>query len=200
MRFGFQQFHIVVVGCSAGGLEALSSFLSSLSPELGAAVAVVQHLSPLADDFLVRHLKVQTLLPVVEAADKMPMEPGQVYVAPPNYHLLVERDRTFSLSLEGRVSFARPSIDVLFESAARAFGAGSIGIILTGANRDGSDGCRLIRAKGGIVLVQDPETAEHRTMPEAALRGSANAVMALEALAEEVNRLTSVNPLDGTER
>jgi len=182
---------LVVVGSSAGGLEALSLFLSGLDPEIRATVVVVQHLSPSTGNFLARHLTKQTRLPVQEATDKMFMEAGHVYVAPPDYHLLIEKDGTLSLSLEGRVNFARPSVDVLFGSAARAFGAGVVGVILTGANRDGSVGCQEVRERGGIVVVQDPETAEYPTMPEAAIRGSVDGVMAVEDLAREVNRLTS---------
>ena len=191
MKSSSQICSLVVVGCSAGGLEALSSFLSGLDPEMRASVVIVQHLSPSGANYLARHLTKRTRLPVEEAADKMFMEAGHVYVAPPDYHLLVEKEHTFSLSLEGRVNFARPSIDVLFESAAQAFGAAVVGVILTGANRDGRMGCQRIREKGGIVLVQDPETAEYRTMPEAAISGSVDGIMAIGDLVEEVNRLTS---------
>jgi len=179
------------VGCSAGGMEALSQLLRGIKPEIDAAVAIVQHLGPSMDNYLVSHLRGQTPLPLHEATDKIPMEYGHVYVAPPNYHLLVEKDRTFSLSLEGRVNFARPSIDVLFESAARAFGEAVIAVILTGANRDGSEGCREVKERGGVVLVQDPETAEHRTMPDAAVRSIPHLVAALNDLAVEINRLTT---------
>jgi two-component system chemotaxis response regulator CheB len=119
---------------------------------------------------------------VLDVEDKMTIERGRVYIAPPDYHLLVERG-TFALSVDERVQFARPSIDVLFESAAHTYGAGVIGIILTGANEDGAAGLAAIKARGGVALVQDPSGAERRTMPDAAIAATvADAVLPVEEM------------------
>jgi two-component system chemotaxis response regulator CheB len=119
---------------------------------------------------------------VLDVEDKMPIEPRHVYVAPPDYHLLVERG-SFALSIEARIKFSRPSIDVLFESAAYAYGPGVIGIILTGANEDGATGLARIKERGGVALVQDPAGAARRTMPDAAIAATAaDAILPLEEM------------------
>ncbi len=164
-------YELIVVGCSWGGLAALGRLLEHLPDEVDVPIAIAQHRGPdslrgALQAALQRHLA----RPVVEAADKDPIEPGHVYVAPPDYHLLVEVG-SFALSVDERVQHARPSIDVLFESAADAYGAGVIGVVLTGANADGAAGLARIAARGGVAIVQDPETAEAREMPEAALAG-----------------------------
>jgi two-component system, chemotaxis family, protein-glutamate methylesterase/glutaminase len=126
------------------------------------------------------HLRVKR--PVQDVEDKMPIEHGNVYLAPPDYHLLVQRG-SFALSTDGRVQFARPSIDVLFESAAYAYGPGVIGIILTGANEDGAAGLALVKRRGGVAVIQDPREAARRTMPDAAIAATAaDAILPLEEI------------------
>lgn len=159
----------VVSGVSAGGLEALQSLLTALPADFAPALIIVQHRLARQDDFLVEHLGKICRLPVKEAEDKEDVLEGVVYLAPANYHLMVEADKSFSLSTDEKVNFSRPSIDVLFETAAEVYGAGLVGIILTGASRDGAAGLRRIKERKGITIVQDPETAEFPAMPLAAL-------------------------------
>jgi two-component system, chemotaxis family, protein-glutamate methylesterase/glutaminase len=168
---------LIVVGASWGGLDAVRSLLESLPDELEVPIAIAQHRGP---DSLRRAL--ETILQrglarrVHEVDDKDPIERGRVYLAPPDYHLLVERG-SFGLSTDARVQNARPSIDVLFDSAADAYGEDVIGVILTGANQDGAAGLRRIADRGGTAIVQDPETAARRRMPDAAIAATANAVV-----------------------
>ena len=162
-------YQAVVGGVSAGGLDALKSLLEVLSEDFAPALVIVQHLHPQQDDFLVSHLGKVCRLPVKEAEEKEPVKGGMVYLAPANYHLLIEADKTFSLCADEKVNFSRPSIDVLFETAAEAYGANLIGMILTGASSDGAVGLRHIKEKEGLAIVQDPRTAEYPAMPMAAL-------------------------------
>ncbi|WP_027183566.1 chemotaxis protein CheB [Desulfovibrio inopinatus] len=164
-----KEYNAVVIGVSSGGLLALETILPQLPADYAAAVLVVQHLSPDADDFFVKHLNKKTHLVVKEAEDKEKALPGIVYMAPPNYHLMVEADRTLTLSADERVNFSRPSIDVLFETAAEAYQEKVIGVILTGANNDGAAGLKKIKELGGLTVVQSPDSAEADTMPKAAL-------------------------------
>ena len=177
---------LVVVGTSLGGLAALSTLLRALPKGFSAPVAIVQHRTKATDDALVRLLAAQSPVPVLEPDDKDPLEPGQVYVAPADYHLLIEREG-FALSTGVPRNFARPSIDVLFESAADAFGSEVTGVVLTGSNHDGAAGSRYIKAHGGCVLVEDPTSAHCGTMPSAAI--AATAVDAVLPLAELCARL-----------
>jgi two-component system chemotaxis response regulator CheB len=160
----------IVVGGSAGALDALARILPALPPTFARPVAVVLHLPPNKPSYLADVLGARSTLPVKEAEDKEPLEPGKVYVAPPNYHLLIERRGCFSLSCDEPVLFSRPAIDVLFESAADAYGDALLGVLLSGASEDGARGLARIRADGGWTLVQSPESASSRAMPEAALR------------------------------
>jgi two-component system chemotaxis response regulator CheB len=164
-----KRYDIVVMGVSSGGMVALSIIIPMLSKDFTLPVVIVQHQHPHADDFLVHYLNEKCELSVKHAEEKEPIEPATVYLAPPNYHLLIEQDRTFSLSIAERVNYARPSVDVLFETAADAFGANTIGIILTGANNDGSQGLKMIHNCGGLTIVQDPATAEATEMPRTAI-------------------------------
>lgn len=168
-------FPILAIGCSWGGLEALSAVLDGLPDELPAAVVVVQHRlhrpSELAG-LLAKH----TSWPVCEAEDKEGIAPHRVYLAPPGYHLLVDGDH-FALSTEAPVRNSRPSVDVLFESVAAAYGPRVIGVVLTGANDDGAEGLRHVVAAGGVAVVQDPATAERPTMPAAALATGVDAIV-----------------------
>lgn len=159
----------IVIGASAGALEALSAILPALPEDFPLAVLIVVHLPPDKDSVLVSLLDSKCRLPVREAEDKECLEPGVVYCAPPDYHLLVETDRRLSLSSEEPVHYSRPSIDVLFMTAADAFRENLIGVVLTGANSDGAEGLRAIERAGGTVLAQRPDTAQAPQMPGAAL-------------------------------
>ena len=159
---------LVVVGTSLGGLSALEILLSGLPEEFRLPIVVVQHRLAQSDDTLSLILQLHTKLRVGEPEDKEPIEPGRVYIAPPDYHLMVDRGM-FALSTEPKVCHARPSIDVLFESAAHAYRKTVIGVVLTGASRDGAQGLAMIKERGGLTVVQSPSTAESATMPEAAI-------------------------------
>jgi two-component system, chemotaxis family, protein-glutamate methylesterase/glutaminase len=166
-------FEAVVIGVSAGGLEALNVILPALPVDFPIPIIIVQHQHPASDDYLARSLNQKCQLTVKQADEKENIQPCVVYIAPPNYHLMIEDDRTFSLSIDARVNYARPSIDVLFETAADVYGAALIGIILTGANSDGSAGLKKIKQRGGLAIVQDPETATIDAMPKAAIAATA---------------------------
>jgi two-component system chemotaxis response regulator CheB len=176
-------YDLVCIGASWGGLNALSQVLAGLPAAVDLPLVIAQHRhadSPEGTlaDLLQAHIK----RPVLDAEDKMPIEPRHIYIAPPNYHLLVERG-SFALSVDERIHFARPSIDVLFETAADAYGPGVIGIILTGANDDGAQGLARIKHAGGVALVQDPLGAARRTMPDAAIAATvADAILPLEEI------------------
>ncbi|MFN2467453.1 MAG: chemotaxis protein CheB [Gaiellaceae bacterium] len=162
-------YELVVVGASWGGVAALRRVLHLLPPEFDLPIAIVQHRGPsFGPDTLVRLLRESARSPVSEPEDKEPILRGRVYVAPPEYHLLVEPG-AFALSTDARVRYARPSIDVLFESAANAYGARVVGTLLTGANDDGARGAARIKAAGGAVVVQAPESAERGELPAAAI-------------------------------
>jgi len=174
----------IVIGTSAGGVEALSVLLPSLPEGLRAAVLVVLHLPRERPSLLVEIFTPKCRLPVREAEDKEPIEPGVVYFAPPDYHLLVDNGPRVALSADEPVNFSRPSIDVLFESAADIYGARLIGIILTGASHDGALGLEAVRCAGGVTIVQEPESAQAPTMAESALkRGPVDHVLSLEQIA-----------------
>lgn len=163
------KYDAVVIGASAGGMQALTAILPLLPAGYPLPVVVVQHISPQSDNYMVRHFANLCTMKVKEADEKELLLPGTIYFAPPNYHLLIEQNRTFSLSTEGRVKFSRPSIDVLFESAADAYCSRLIGVILTGANDDGSHGLLRIKRCGGLTIAQTPDTAEASAMPQAAI-------------------------------
>ena len=165
-----RDFDLVVIGGSAGAIDVLRSILSRLPEDFGAAVAVVIHIPPDGPSLLPEVLAAPGLPPMKVAEDKEPIAPGTIYFAPPDYHLLVETGRTFALSLDERVHFSRPAIDVLFESAAAAYGDRLAGVILSGANADGAQGLRAVAAAGGVAVVQSLETAEMIAMPAAALQ------------------------------
>lgn len=162
----------IVIGGSAGAIEALGVILPALPKEAKVPVVVVVHLPPRRESLLVEIFEKRCALRVREPEDKEPLSAG-IWFAPPDYHLLIERDRTFALSIDEPVRFSRPSIDVLFESAGDAFGADLCAVVLTGANDDGAAGVRRVKGAGGMVLVQDPESAECKEMPTAAVRSVA---------------------------
>ncbi|MCA9935081.1 MAG: chemotaxis protein CheB, partial [Anaerolineales bacterium] len=162
-------YKAVVVGVSAGGVEALSQLFADLPPHFPLAVLTVQHIHPDEGGALAAYLNNVSALPVSEALDKEPVQAGHIYLAPPNYHLLVERGETLALNVDERVNYARPSIDVLFESAAAVWREQLIGMVLTGTNRDGAKGLRRVHELGGLTIVEDPQTAVYPIMPQQAL-------------------------------
>lgn len=183
---------IVVVGTSWGGLAALSEIVAGLSADFPLPVCIVQHRSKDSDSLLVRLLQDLTPLKVRDAEDKESLCPQHIYIAPPDYHMLVEND-SISLTVDSPVRFSRPSIDVLFNSASDVFGASAIGVVLTGANEDGAAGLARIVARGGRALVQNPEGAEAPVMPRSAIRAVPGArVVPLALIGEELTRMTLV--------
>lgn len=159
---------VVVVGASAGAVEILRILLGGLPEAYPLSIVVVVHIPPDKKSVLAELFGSMCRLRAVEAEDKQQLEPGTVYFAPPDYHVLVEQDRRLSLSSEEPVNYSRPAIDVLFESAADALGSAAIGIILTGGNHDGARGLRAISESGGVTLIQSPDEAPVPTMPYAA--------------------------------
>jgi two-component system chemotaxis response regulator CheB len=190
-------FDLVAIGSSWGGLNALQQVLSRLPTGFAAAVVVAQHRSARADDTLLKTLLGgATPLTVRDADDKDELHPGLVLIAPPDYHLLVEQG-TVALSCEEPVAFSRPSIDVMFESAADAYEERVIGVVLTGSNADGAAGLAQIRRRGGTAIVQDPDTAERSEMPRAACAAVPDAqVLDLEAIAEKLTAIVGTTPAE----
>ena len=174
---------LVAVGTSLGGLNALAELLKTLPETMPVPIVVVQHRSPSSDSGLAALLQEYTALTVEEAEDKQPMSSGTVYLAPPDYHLLIEERGLLALSTDAPVRSARPSIDVLFETAADAYGPAVVGVLLTGASAAGAEGLAAIKARGGRAIVQDPATAECATMPAAGISATAvDYVLPLEAI------------------
>ena len=160
------RYDIIAIGASAGGFDAICRIVSKLPGDFDIPVAVVQHRAKESRG-LAELMQDCAAMRVVDVEDKMPIEPRSVYIAPPDYHMLVDEGH-FALSTEGLVGYSRPSIDVFFESVADQFGPGVVGVVLTGANTDGSKGLQKIVARGGQAIVQDPDTAEVDVMPKGA--------------------------------
>jgi two-component system chemotaxis response regulator CheB len=193
-------YSIVVVGTSWGGLNALRELVGQLPADFRVPMILVQHRHRQSDHLLSTFLQERTQLTVAEVEDKMPIEPGTLFVAPADYHLLIDRD-VFTLSTDAPVRYSRPSIDVTFYSAADAYGSATIGVILTGANSDGSRGLRRIFDRGGVVMVQDPSTAESATMPSAAIRCVPEAhVLPISQIASTLSELASEKPTESSAR
>jgi two-component system, chemotaxis family, protein-glutamate methylesterase/glutaminase len=159
----------IVIGASAGALDVLSNLLPALPSDYRLPILIVVHLPPDTTSLLAELMRARCGIRVREAEDKEPIEPGVAYFAPPDYHLLVEQDKRLSLSDDEPVLFSRPSIDVLFESAADAYGGGLIGVVLSGANSDGANGLKAVVEAGGVAVVQSPGSAYAVAMPEAAI-------------------------------
>jgi two-component system chemotaxis response regulator CheB len=178
-------YEIVCVGASWGGLEAFGRLLTDIRPQVDLPIVLAQHRHPdSAGGTLAELLQLRIRRPVVDVEDKLPIQRGAVYIAPPDYHVLVENG-FFALSVDERVQYSRPSIDVLFESAAHVYGPGTIGIILTGANEDGAAGLAAVKRRGGVAIVQDPAGATRRVMPDAAIAATAaDAVLPLEEIGD----------------
>ncbi|MEI6174495.1 MAG: chemotaxis protein CheB [Bacteroidota bacterium] len=185
-----RRYEAIVIGSSAGGLNALKVLFRGLSEGFRIPLIIVQHISADSENYLIQILNDIRVLQVKEADEKEQPMPGMAYLAPPNYHLLLEPDRTFTLTIDERVNYARPSIDVLFETAAEAYKDKLIGIILTGANNDGSRGLKRIKDLGGLTIVQDPDTAEVESMPRAAIQATlTDHILPLEEIAAFLNSL-----------
>lgn len=164
-----RSYTAAVIGASAGGQEQISAILSGLPADFGLPILVVQHLHSTDGGGYAEQLASRLRMPVREADDKQPIQAGHVYVAPANYHLLVERTNTLALSVDKRVNWCRPSVDVLFESAACSWGDGLIGIIVSGTGHDGAAGMCAIADRGGMTIAQDPASAQNPEMPRAAI-------------------------------
>ncbi|NJL65302.1 MAG: chemotaxis protein CheB [Methylacidiphilales bacterium] len=178
-------FKLIVLGTSLGGFSALKKVLKSIPEDIGVPIAIAQHRHPDSSDTTLRDfLQQETALSVREVEDKDKIQPGYAYLTPADYHLLVEAGH-FALSVDEPVCYARPSIDVLFESAADVYREQVIGVILTGANADGSQGLKTIQARGGVTIVQEPSTAECGVMPQAAINAVARVdwILPLERIA-----------------
>jgi len=185
-----KEYKAIVAGVSAGGMKALKILLTDLPASFSLPIIIVQHVSPESGNTWITILDKTCKLKIKEADEKEKIEKGTVYIAPPNYHLLIEKDNSFSLSVDKRVSYARPSIDVLFETAAIAYKNELIGVILTGANRDGTNGLKAIKEMGGLTIVQDPQTADAREMPASAIREvQVDYILPLEGLKEVLIKL-----------
>lgn len=183
-------FDIVVIGTSAGGLAALQIILSNINKDFKAPIVIVQHLSPDSRDSILNLLRKYSVIELTEPIDKEKIQENHIYLAPPDYHLMVESDRTFSLSLDPKVNYCRPSIDVLFETAAEVFFDKTLGIILTGANKDGTCGCEAIKKFSGIIIAQDFNEAATPTMPKSVIdAGFADYILTLHEICVKLNKV-----------
>jgi two-component system, chemotaxis family, protein-glutamate methylesterase/glutaminase len=190
-------FEIVAIASSAGGLSALVQVLSALPEGFPVAIALVQHTDPRHHSYLAEILGRRTGLRVRPAADGDQLEPGTVYVAPPDHHLLVEAGGRLRLVQTARVHFVRPAADRLFGSVAEAFGPRAIAVVLTGSGRDGADGIRAIKHGGGTVIAQDASSAEHSGMPGAAIgTGCVDQVLHLDHIAPALVHLIRSGVVD----
>jgi len=182
----------IVIGGSAGGLEALTVIFSALPDRLKLPILVVQHLHPHDDGLFPQYLAGLTKIPVRECCDKEQLCPGRIYTAPANYHTLLERGNFISLSVDEPLNWSRPSIDILFDSVARCWGEGAVAVLLSGANEDGAAGLLAVKDRGGKTLVQDPQTAISPAMPAAAIaRGGAGEIHSAESLGEYLRELNA---------
>lgn len=189
-----KHIELVVIGASAGGVEALGTLLEALPRNFYPPLAIVIHLPPDRSSALPKLFDRKCARPVKEAEDKEMLAKGTVYVAPPDYHLLVEPDRSLSLSRDEPLHYSRPSIDLLFESAALAYRQNVLGIILTGASKDGAQGLKQIRECGGLAWIQQPDEALARIMPEAAIQlAGFNQLLTIKAISEKLSHLTKPN-------
>jgi len=165
-------YEAIVIGVSSGGLNAMKILFSLLPADFSMPIIVVQHVGARSENVWIQLLNNHCKVEIKEADEKEKIEKGKIYVAPPNYHLLIEKNKTFSLTVDERVNYARPSIDVLFETASEAYQTHLIGVVLTGANNDGSNGIKCIKERGGLTIVQQPDTAESSYMPASAIATS----------------------------
>ena len=185
-----KRFEAIVIGTSAGGFNALSAILGAIPADYPIPIMLVQHRAKDSQDLFEEVLQRRCRIAVKQADEKEKIRHGFVYVAPPDYHLLVESDKTFSLSSEGLVHFSRPSVDVFFESAAQAYKDRVVGILLTGANNDCAHGISMIRKTGGMTIAQDPTEAQYSMMPQAGIEtGHVQFVWLLKEIGDFLVRL-----------
>jgi len=183
-------YEAIVIGVSSGGMNAMKVMFSLLPKDFNTPIIIVQHIGAHSDNQWIKLLNIKSNLCIKEADEKEKIEKGKVYIAPPNYHLLIEKDKTFSLTIDERVNYSRPSIDVLFESAAEAYQNNLIGIILTGSNSDGTNGIKRVQECGGLTIIQDPETAESAYMPKSAIAAiKPDYISSLEGITELLIKL-----------
>ena len=186
---------IIVIGTSRGGLKALQELLPELDNTFQVPIVIVQHRGKESEIGLCEFLSNYSALPISEPDDKELIMPGHIYLAPRDYHLLIE-NRSFALSIDPPIGFARPSIDLLFECAADEYRQDATGVILTGRNRDGARGLAAINRRGGLTIVQDPESAEFREMPDAAIsQTEVDWVLPLKGIANRLVELSGVAPI-----
>ena len=187
-------YQAIVIGASAGGMDALREILMNLDEDMSIPILIVQHLHNHSDNYMAKYLDKISHLTVKEAEEKETIRPNSVYLAPANYHLIVEDNKTISFSTDDRVNYCRPSIDLLFESAAEVYGTNLIGIILSGGNSDGTSGMIKIKENGGLLIVQDPETAYARTMPHSVMiQTEVDHVYSLKEISEFLNTISKQN-------
>ena len=185
-------YKAIVIGASAGGLEALEKILPVLEAGIPVPVFIVQHISASSDSYMVDYFDKKCMIRVKEAEDKELIQAGTAYFAPPDYHLLIEEDFTLSLSNEEKINYSRPSIDVLFQTAVWAYESQLIGVILTGANNDGAAGLSQVNAAGGFTIIENPKTALVKSMPQAAMSQSkADLILNLDKIGAQLNKLIS---------
>jgi two-component system chemotaxis response regulator CheB len=193
-----QAIELVAIGASAGGVEAIGILLGALPADFPAAIAVVLHVPPDRTSLLPDLFAARCALPVKEVEDKEFIRRGRVYIAAPDYHMLVEPDHSFALSQDDAVNFSRPSIDLLLESAAVAYRERLLGIVLTGGSADGAAGLKQVRGLGGQAWVQDPDSADARVMPASAIaQAGADRIMDIQALARALARMGKDQRKDG---
>ncbi len=186
-------YKLIIIGSSLGGLSATKTLLAGISDDCVVPIVLVQHREQKAevsmDNVLTNMIQRYTKRRIEEAEDKTPLNVNRIYLAPADYHLLIERE-FIALSADEPVTYARPSIDVAFDSAARTYGSGVIGIVLTGASRDGADGAASIESRGGLVVIQDPLTAEKDTLPKAAVAATRKSnIMQLEEIGPFISNI-----------
>jgi two-component system chemotaxis response regulator CheB len=185
------KYEAIVVGVSSGGMNALKFIFSALPADFSLPIIIVQHISAYSDNGWIKILNKKSNLTIKEADEKEKIETGKVYIAAANYHLLIENDKTFSLTIDEHVNFARPSVDVLFESAADAYKEKLIGVVLTGSNNDGTKGIKRIKELGGMAIIQDPETAESSIMPASAIAAiQPDYILSLEKIVQLLIKIT----------
>lgn len=185
-------YQLIVIGASYGGTDALSRLLPSLSNVTNLPIIIVQHMKASFDSFLANQLNNSCKHHVKEARDGDVIREGAIYIAPGDYHVLVENNRTLALSKDTQVKFARPSIDVLFQSASDVFKSHLIGLLLTGANDDGAEGIFYINRAGGITIVQDPSSAVMPIMPKAAIsKGGVDKILSLDEMPSYIKQLVT---------
>lgn len=185
------KYRLIVIGASAGGLEAILQILTVLPKDFLVPIVIVQHQAPQNVSYFADILNKKIAMQVMDAEDKLSINDSIVYLAPAAYHLQIESDRSFSLSIDEPVHYSRPSIDVLFESAANVYKQALIGILLTGANEDGAEGIAVIQNQGGTILIQDPKTASSPEMPSAGIRlTNTTHIYSLQDIANQILRLT----------